>query len=145
MIDVVWPLVLSHLEDCPVIWSSAAEKNQRKKIEITQNRAARLLLYCSFPANVCEMHKQLSWLTVEAKPTFAKKKSILHIKWALVIWWCHVHEQNVWWELFFTELLLSGICTWITYMKRKRNDSHHCDRWDFQCDWRKVFASLHNS
>lgn len=30
-------------------------------------------------------------------------------------------------------------------LKRKHNYFHHCDRYDFQCDWRKVFASLHNT
>ncbi len=66
MNDVVRSLVLSHLEYCPVIWSSAAQKHL-KKLQIAQNRAATLVLCCSFRANVSEMHNQLSWLTVEAK------------------------------------------------------------------------------
>ena len=49
MSQVVGSLVLSHLEYCPVIWSSAAEKHLKK---CTQNRAARLILRCSFWANV---------------------------------------------------------------------------------------------
>ena len=63
---VVRSLVLSHLEYCPVIWSSAAQKHLNK-LQIAQNRAARLVLRCSFRASVCEMHNRLSWLTVEAK------------------------------------------------------------------------------
>ena len=66
MSDVVRSLVLSHLEYCPVIWSSAAQKHI-KKLQIAQNRAARLVLNCSFRTNVDKMHKQLSWLTVEVK------------------------------------------------------------------------------
>ncbi len=62
MINVVRSLVLSFLEHCRVIWSSAAEK-QLKKLEITQNRAAGPVLPRSFSANVCEMQR-LSWLTV---------------------------------------------------------------------------------
>ncbi len=66
MNDIVRSLVLSHPEFCPVVWSSAAHVHL-KKLQIAQNRAARLVLRCSFRANVSEMHNQLSWLTVEAK------------------------------------------------------------------------------
>lgn len=66
MNDVVQSLVLSHPEYCPVIWSSAAQKHL-KKLQIVQNRAARLVIYCSFHVKVCEMHNRLSGLTVEAK------------------------------------------------------------------------------
>ena len=64
--DDVRSVVLSHLEFCPVVWSSAARKHLQK-LQVAQNRAARLALNCSFRTNVMEMHKSLSWLTVEAK------------------------------------------------------------------------------
>lgn len=50
---------------CSVIWSSAEVLVLKKKSLIAHNRGARLLLYCSFHANVSKMHK--SRLTVEAK------------------------------------------------------------------------------
>lgn len=64
--NVVQSLVLSHLYYCSVVWSSAAQKHLRK-LQIAQNRAARVVLHCSFRASVHEMHIKLSWLTVEAK------------------------------------------------------------------------------
>ena len=64
--NVVQSLVLSHLYYCPVVWTSAAQKHLRK-LQIAQNRAARVALHCSFRASVREMHIKLSWLTVEAK------------------------------------------------------------------------------
>ena len=61
-------LVLSHLEYCSVVWSSAA-KREIKKLQLAQNRAARLVLNCSFKTNVAKMHHSLEWLTVDAKLT----------------------------------------------------------------------------
>lgn len=42
-------------------------------------------------------HQVLSW--------------VIHVKWALVIWWSQVHEQTIWWKLFFIEFILLGICS----------------------------------
>jgi hypothetical protein len=51
-----------------VVWSSAAKKHI-KKLQLAQNRAARLALQCTFITYVMKMHNSLSWLTVEAKVT----------------------------------------------------------------------------
>lgn len=64
--DVVQSIVLSHLEYCPIIWSSASEKHL-KKLQIVQNRAARLVLHYQFQASVADMHRKLSWLLVKDK------------------------------------------------------------------------------
>ena len=61
---VIQALVLSHLEYCPVIWSSAT-KIDLHKLQIAQNKAARLALQCSNRTHIAEMHSNLSWLTVE--------------------------------------------------------------------------------
>ncbi len=59
-------LALSHLEYCLVMWSSAAKK-ELHKLQLAQNRAARLVLRCSYRTNVITMHKRLSRLTVESR------------------------------------------------------------------------------
>lgn len=66
MKKVVQALVLSHLEYCCVIWSNAAQ-GHLKKLQIAQNRAARVALGCSFRTNVNKMHTTLFWLKVEDK------------------------------------------------------------------------------
>ncbi len=55
---VVQSLALSHLEYCPVIWSSAAKK-ELHKLHLAQNRAARLVLRCPCRTNLFTMHKRL--------------------------------------------------------------------------------------
>lgn len=64
--QVVQSLVLCHLENCPIIWSSASQKDLRK-LQVAQNRAARTVLQCSLKTNVALMHTRLSWLTVDDK------------------------------------------------------------------------------
>jgi len=39
----------------------------RPNFQVAQNRAARLMLYYSFQANVIDMHRTLSWLLVKDK------------------------------------------------------------------------------
>ena len=97
MSDVVRSLVLSHLEYCTVVWSSAAEKDI-KKLQIAQNRAARLVLNCSFRTNVGVMHKQLSWLTVEVK-----------FKYCLLMFMHNVIWKNTP-NFFHEQILYSGFC-----------------------------------
>ena len=48
---VIQSLVLSNLDYCPVIWSSAS-KQEINKLQLAQNRAARLALRCS----CCVLH-----------------------------------------------------------------------------------------
>lgn len=63
---VIHSLALSHLEYCSVIWSSAL-KSDMKKLQVAQNKAARLVLGCFFRTNTAYMHRQLNWLTVVQK------------------------------------------------------------------------------
>ena len=48
------------------MWSNATQTELRK-LQIAQNRAARVVLHCSFYTNVKEMHRRLSWPMVETK------------------------------------------------------------------------------
>jgi hypothetical protein len=72
---VVQALVLSHLDYYLVIWSSAAKKDLAK-LQLAQNRAARLALNCTYRTNN-NMHACLSWLRVDewltASPSFYEK------------------------------------------------------------------------
>ena len=61
---VIQSLVLSHLDYCPTVWSCASQK-ELSKLQLTQNRAARLALQCSIRKNVLKMHDRLSWLMVK--------------------------------------------------------------------------------
>lgn len=65
---VTQSLVLSHLDYCPTVWSSASQK-EMSKLQLIQNRAARLVLQCSIRENVLEMHERLSWLMVTDRLT----------------------------------------------------------------------------
>ena len=64
--QVIQSLVFCHLYYCPVVWS-AATKVELSKLQLVQNRAARLCLHCSTRTNVAYMHAQLTWLSVEQK------------------------------------------------------------------------------
>ena len=64
--QVIQSLVFCHLHYCPVIWS-AATKSDLNKLQLVQNRAARLALRCSTRTNIAYMHTRLSWLSVEQK------------------------------------------------------------------------------
>ena len=52
--QVLDALVLSQLDYCLVIWSSAAEKDLNK-LQVAQNKAARCALQCSYRTRVTEM------------------------------------------------------------------------------------------
>lgn len=67
---VLQTLVLSCLDYCPVIWSSAT-KQDRKRLQVAQNRAARLALGCSNRKNVEWMNEALSWLTVDQRLAYS--------------------------------------------------------------------------
>ena len=53
--QVIQSLVFCHLHYCPIIWS-AATKSDLNKLQLVQNRAARLVLKCSLRTNVLFMH-----------------------------------------------------------------------------------------
>lgn len=61
-------VVLSHLDYCSTIWSGA-DKKHLSKLQIAQNKAARLALHC--PVGVRQstesLHASLSWLRVEER------------------------------------------------------------------------------
>lgn len=65
---VTQALVLSHLDYCSTIWSGA-DKKHLSKLQIVQNKAARLALHC--PSGVRHstegLHARLSWLRVEER------------------------------------------------------------------------------
>ena len=63
---VIQSLVLSNLDYCPVIWSSAS-KQELSKLQLAQNRAARLALHCSVRSSVDVMHARLSWMRVDER------------------------------------------------------------------------------
>ena len=64
--QVVKSLSLSHLDYCSPVWSSAP-KSILRKLQIAQNRAARLVLHCPMRTNTDSMHHKLSWLPVEKR------------------------------------------------------------------------------
>ena len=64
--QVIQSLFFCHLYYCPIIWS-AANKSDLNKLQLVQNRAARLALRCSTRTNIAYMHTRLSWLSVEQK------------------------------------------------------------------------------
>lgn len=59
-------LILSHLDYCSVIWASASKKDLAK-LQVVQNRAARLVLGCSSRTSIHKMQTTLSWLSVEKR------------------------------------------------------------------------------
>ena len=62
--QVLQALVLSHLDYCSVVWSGDTKRNLRK-LQLPQNRAARLALGCTQRTNINDMHVNLYWLKVE--------------------------------------------------------------------------------
>jgi hypothetical protein len=51
------------------MWSGATKKDLKGKLQLVQNRAARLALGCTQRANINNMHVTLSWLKVEERLT----------------------------------------------------------------------------
>lgn len=62
--QVIQALVLSHMDYCSVVWSNASLANIRK-LQIVQNKAARVVLSCGMRANIRNMHASLCWLDVK--------------------------------------------------------------------------------
>ena len=62
--QVLQALILSYLDYSPVVWSSATRK-ELVKLQLAQNRAARLALHCNQRADINTMHASLSWLRIE--------------------------------------------------------------------------------
>ena len=66
--QVLQTLVLSHLDYCSIMWSGATKKDLGK-LQLAQNRAARLALGFTWRANISNMHVNLSCLKVEERLT----------------------------------------------------------------------------
>jgi hypothetical protein len=71
--QVLRVLFLSPLDYCSVVWSGAT-KSDVGKLQLAQNRAARLALKSTRRAHINDMHVNLSWLKVEERFT-----STLHV------------------------------------------------------------------
>lgn len=54
------------MDYCPVVWSNLT-MDKIKKLQVAQNRAARVVLNCDIRTNVIAMHEVLSWLTVKSR------------------------------------------------------------------------------
>ena len=61
---VLQALVLSYLDYCPDMWSSTAKKDL-VKLQLAQNRAARLALHYNQRADINTTYASHSWLRVE--------------------------------------------------------------------------------
>lgn len=59
-------LILCHLSYCTEVWSSASKKDLTK-IQVVQNKAARLVLGCSIKTSRDQMYSTLSWLTLNQR------------------------------------------------------------------------------
>ena len=60
--QVLQALVLPHLDYCSVVWSRAT-KSDLGKLQLAQNRAARLALKSTQRTKINDMHVNLSWLS----------------------------------------------------------------------------------
>lgn len=68
--QVLYALFFSHLDYCSVVWSNTSSTNI-KKLQVIQNKAARLALSCGFRSNVDSMHESLSWFKVENRLVYS--------------------------------------------------------------------------
>lgn len=57
-------LVLAHLDYASVVWSNTNENNLYK-LQVAQNKVARIVLGCPYTTNIITMHNNLAWLTVK--------------------------------------------------------------------------------
>ena len=82
--DTTIQKVLSNLDYCPIMWSSAARKDP-VKLQLAQNRAAHFALNCNQRADINTMHASLSWLRVKERLTaslvlFIRNINVLEIQ-----------------------------------------------------------------
>ncbi len=56
-------LIYSHITCCGAVWGSAAQRDL-KRLQITLNRAARIILGCRLERKVNELHNMMGWSTV---------------------------------------------------------------------------------
>ncbi|KAI8519728.1 hypothetical protein Bbelb_029850 [Branchiostoma belcheri] len=65
-IAVVNALIIPHIDYCCSVWGNTTQNNIRR-LQVVQNRAARLALGCDRDAHVDTMLKTLGWLTTPVK------------------------------------------------------------------------------
>ncbi len=66
---VVQALALSHLDYGSIVWSNASHGIIRK-LQIIQNKAARMALACGLRTNVTKMHENLLWMDVKNRSKY---------------------------------------------------------------------------
>ena len=64
--QLVQALVLSQLDYCSMIWSNTTESNLNR-LQVAQNKAARLVLQCPYRTRVSTMNNELVWLSVKSR------------------------------------------------------------------------------
>lgn len=68
--QVLHALFFSHLDYCSVVWSNTSSLNI-KKLQVIQNKAARVALSCGFRSNVDKMHESLLWFKVKNRLVYS--------------------------------------------------------------------------
>lgn len=56
-------LIYSHISYCCAVWGNAAQRDM-KRLQITLNKAARMILKCGSEKGVNELHTMMGWPTV---------------------------------------------------------------------------------
>ena len=64
--QLVQALVISQIDYCSMIWSNTTESNLNR-LQVAQNKAARLVLQCSYRTSVSTMNNELAWLSVKGR------------------------------------------------------------------------------
>lgn len=98
---IVCSLVLAQMEYCTIVWSNA-NKDHLAKLQRVQNKAARLVLKCSYSTNITYMHSVLQWLRVEERlhvSLLTSTWAVLHNKmplnrYNLLCKSCDIHTYN---------------------------------------------------
>ena len=94
-------LVLSNLDYCSIVWSTTSLSNIRK-LQLVQNKAARVALSCGWRTYVIKMQKSLGWLDVKTRflsllmvfiKCHNKKITLLFIEICLSVQW-HITIQQ---------------------------------------------------
>lgn len=68
-------IVLSYLDYCQIVWARATQKDLNK-LQLVQNKAARLALQCPYNNGINNMQSCLQWLKVEDRVNAALLFSI---------------------------------------------------------------------
>lgn len=98
---IVCSLVLAQMDYCNIVWSNAT-KDHLTKLQRVQNKAARLVLQCSYTTNINYMHSVLQWLRVEDRfyvSLLTSTWAVLHNKtplnhYNLLYKSCDIHTYN---------------------------------------------------